>query len=68
MKVEDHQKFSKLDHRAAPSRQGEKHRRQFAPPGLPGHAPGGSHHVKTGENSRPTIGENSTPAHTPSGS
>src|SRR5262249_50564867 len=32
---------SECDHRAAPSRQGEKHRRRFAPADLTGHAPGG---------------------------
>jgi hypothetical protein len=31
MKLQDHDEFSELDHRAPPSRQGEKHRRGIAP-------------------------------------
>ena len=40
VKFQDHHEFPEFDHRAAPSRQGEKHRRQFAPADIPGHATG----------------------------
>src|SRR3954463_14058847 len=57
---------TKSDHRAAPSRQGEKHWRRWCRP-TPREMPlGGGRHDKTGENSTPTIGEDSTPAHKPS--
>ena len=41
VKFQDHHEFPEFDHRAAPSRQGEKHRRRFAPADIPGHAPAG---------------------------
>src|SRR5437016_2778473 len=41
VKFQDHHELPKSNHRAAPSRQGEKHRWRFALADLPGHAPGG---------------------------
>src|SRR5262249_52946593 len=62
MKLQDHDEFSKFDHRAPPSRQGEKHRQESRRPGsrtLPART---GRRVKTGENSKPTNGEDSPAA------
>jgi transposase InsO family protein len=61
VKFQDHHELPKSNHLAAPSRQGEKHRWRFAPADLSWEV---YRHGKTGENSRPIIGEDSTPAHT----
>ena len=61
MKLQDHDEFPKFDHRAPPSRHGEKHRQESRRPGsqLPSRT---GRRVKTGENSKPTNGGNSPAA------
>ena len=64
MQIQDHDKLPKFDHRAPPSRQGEKHWRRWCRPTPREMSLEAGRHDKTGENSTPTNGEDSTPAHT----